>query len=179
MTHISMAGTTFALNRRRLFKAGVSLAVLGACSPSMAVAGPPASGAEKAFADDPVRKITDAEWREKLSPLSYRVLRHESTERPGTSPLLKEHRKGQFVCLGCDLPLFESAWKYDSRTGWPSFYDKITAGIAEKRDSDGQRIEYHCARCLGHQGHVFNDGPRPTGLRYCNNGAAIKFVPSA
>jgi peptide-methionine (R)-S-oxide reductase len=106
--------------------------------------------------------------------------RHEGTERPFTSPLLNEHRKGAFACLGCDLPLFESAWKYDSGTGWPSFWTALPGALGKKADFQliSERTEYHCARCLGHQGHVFDDGPRPTGLRYCNNGVALKFVPA-
>jgi len=134
-----------------------------------------------ARAADPVtdwRKLSDAEWRKRLPAASYEVLRHEATERPGTSPLLNEHRKGVFACLGCGLPLFRSEWKYESGTGWPSFYTAIKGALGTKKDfAIGlPRTEYHCARCLGHQGHVFDDGPRPTGLRYCNNGVALKFV---
>jgi len=111
---------------------------------------------------------------------SYEVLRHDGTEAPWTSPLLKEHRNGTFVCLGCALPLFKSAWKYDSGTGWPSFYTAILGSLLKKNDyAIGiPRTEYHCARCLGHQGHVFDDGPRPTGLRYCNDGVALNFIPA-
>jgi peptide-methionine (R)-S-oxide reductase len=108
------------------------------------------------------------------------VLRHEDTERPGSSLLNKEKRRGTFVCAGCELPLFKSDWKYESGTGWPSFYTVMKDNIGTKRDVIMlmPRTEYHCARCLGHQGHVFEDGPRPTGLRYCNNGVALKFVPA-
>jgi peptide-methionine (R)-S-oxide reductase len=107
------------------------------------------------------------------------VLRREGTERPWTSPLNDEKRDGVFVCKGCELPLFTSDTKYDSRTGWPSFFDVIEGNISTKVDKKLflPRTEYHCARCGGHQGHVFTDGPRPTGLRYCNNGVAISFVP--
>ena len=107
------------------------------------------------------------------------MLRHEDTERPGTSDLLDEHRKGTFVCGGCALPLFRSQWKFDSGTGWPSFYTAIARALGTKTDFGLgiPRKEYHCARCLGHHGHVFNDGPRPTGLRYCSNGVALNFVP--
>ena len=123
------------------------------------------------------RKLTDADWKSRLPAESYAVLRHEATETPFTSPLLKEHRTGVFACLGCALPLFRSTWKYDSGTGWPSFYDAIPGALAKKADyAIGiPRTEYHCSRCLGHQGHVFDDGPAPTHLRYCNNGVALMF----
>ncbi len=136
--------------------------------------------AADAFAASPFRKLTDADWKRRLPLASYDVLRHEGTERPFTSPLNNEHRSGTFVCLACELPLFKSAWKFDSGTGWPSFYTAIDGALLKKSDfAIGiPRTEYHCARCLGHQGHVFDDGPRPTGLRYCNNGVALKFVPA-
>ncbi|MEP7183293.1 MAG: peptide-methionine (R)-S-oxide reductase MsrB, partial [Betaproteobacteria bacterium] len=113
-----------------------------------------------------------------LTREQFHVLREEGTEYPGTSPLNGEKRKGTFVCAGCDLPLFESNTKFESGTGWPSFYDHIPGRIGTKTDHMlfAPRIEYHCARCGGHQGHVFDDGPKPTGLRYCNNGVALKFV---
>jgi peptide-methionine (R)-S-oxide reductase len=123
---------------------------------------------------------TEDEWRVLLTPAQFNVLREEGTERPFTSPLNDEKRRGAFVCAGCALPLFESRTKYDSRTGWPSFYDCIKGRVDTKVDHRAiyPRTEYHCARCGGHQGHVFDDGPKPTGLRYCNNGVALKFVPA-
>ena len=137
-----------------------------------------AGGADAAFVNSPFRHLSPEEWRKRLSPASFGVLRQEDTEYPGSSPLLNEHRRGTFICMGCELPLFKSEWKYDSGTGWPSFFRVIEAGVQRKSDFKigVPRIEYHCARCLGHQGHVFDDGPRPTGLRYCNNGVALKFV---
>ena len=123
-------------------------------------------------------KLSKEEWKKRLPALSYRVLRHEDTERSGTSPLNEEHRRGTFVCAGCALPLFKSNWKFESGTGWPSFYTAMKQNIGTKKDLVLliPRTEYHCARCLGHQGHIFDDGPPPTGLRYCNNGAALKFI---
>ena len=124
-------------------------------------------------------KLTPAEWKKRLSPEAYHVLREEGTERAGTSLLLEEHRAGVFVCAGCSLPLFTSAMKFDSGTGWPSFFTSIAGVLGMTRDLQlgVPRTEYHCIRCGGHHGHVFEDGPKPTGLRYCNNGVALRFIP--
>ena len=124
--------------------------------------------------------LTEADWKERLSPAAFKVLRKEGTERPGSSPLNGEKREGTFVCAGCALPLFTSEMKYESGTGWPSFFNVIEGAVGTKEDRKlfSVRTEYHCARCGGHQGHVFPDGPRPTGLRYCNNGVALDFVPA-
>ena len=124
--------------------------------------------------------LSEAEWRAKLSDMQYRVLREAETERAGSSPLDDERRKGKFLCAGCDLPLFASETKFDSGTGWPSFYQPLNGAIGTKDDSSlfATRTEVHCRRCGGHLGHVFDDGPKPTGLRYCMNGAALKFAPA-
>jgi peptide-methionine (R)-S-oxide reductase len=140
--------------------------------------GQPAQAASPA--GDPAWRLSDAQWRARLSPAAYEVLRREGTERPFSSPLNGEKRAGTFVCAGCRLPLFSSRGKYDSGTGWPSFFEALPGGVLTKTDFKllVPRTEYHCRRCGGHQGHVFNDGPRPTGKRWCNNGVALLFVPS-
>jgi peptide-methionine (R)-S-oxide reductase len=124
---------------------------------------------------------TDDEWRKLLSPEQYQVLRKHGTERPGTSPLNHEKRKGTFACAGCDLPLFSSETKFESGTGWPSFWQPLPNAIGTTTDRSlfMIRTEVHCRRCHGHLGHVFDDGPKPTGLRYCMNGVSLKFVPAS
>ena len=125
-------------------------------------------------------QLSDAEWKERLSREAYAVLRKEATERPGSSALNDEKRDGIYACAGCGYELFSSDTKYESGTGWPSFWDHLPNALGEKRDFKLiiPRTEYHCARCGGHQGHVFSDGPHPTGLRYCNNGVALTFRPA-
>jgi len=162
-------------SRRTLLVAGVASVVplcLGAERASAATADP--------FVGSRWRKLTDAEWKKRLSPAAFDVLRRDGTEAPGSSPLNDEYGRGAFVCGGCGLPLFKSEWKFHSGTGWPSFYTAIQTNIRTKRDTQllEVRTEYHCARCLGHQGHIFNDGPKPTGLRYCNDGVSLRFIPS-
>jgi len=122
---------------------------------------------------------TKAEWKALLSAESFYVLFEEGTERAGTSPLDKEKRAGTFICVACSQPLFDSATKFDSGTGWPSFFDFLPKAFGTRRDFKLvlPRTEYHCSHCGGHHGHVFRDGPKPTGLRYCNNGVALRFVP--
>jgi peptide-methionine (R)-S-oxide reductase len=153
-------------------RAFLSIAALGAIGTALGCRAAPAATPEHF----PV-SMSDAQWRAKLSPAAYRVLRHEATERPYSSPLNDEHRAGAFLCAGCATPLFSSKTKFDSGTGWPSFWAPLPKAVGTKTDRSLMmaRTEVHCARCGGHLGHVFDDGPRPTGKRYCMNGAAMVF----
>jgi peptide-methionine (R)-S-oxide reductase len=161
------------LHSRRALFAGA-----GVCAVVLAAPGIGILAGTDPWAGSPWRRLSDSDWRAKLPEASYGVLRHEGTERAFTSPLNDEHRHGTFACRGCGLPLFKAEWKFDSGTGWPSFYRVIPGSVTTKADFaiGVPRTEYHCARCLGHQGHVFDDGPAPTGLRYCNNGVALTFT---
>ncbi len=166
-----------------------------AAAPLAALAAPPASmkgieelqkkwqgllpaGASTPSPAEPL-KLSKDEWKKRLAPESYRVLREEATERAGSSPLNEEKRAGVFACAGCGLPLFTSEMKYESGTGWPSFFTTIPGVFETKKDFYliYPRTEYHCIRCGGHHGHLFDDGPQPTGQRWCNNGVALRFVP--
>jgi peptide-methionine (R)-S-oxide reductase len=157
-----------AMNRRQLLLGAAGL-IAGSTMPALA---------RKTPAVTPLKK-TDEQWKALLPKDRYRILFEEGTEPAGSSPLNQEKRAGTFICAACHLPLFDAATKYESGTGWPSFYDHLPNALGTKRDFKliWPRTEYHCARCGGHQGHVFDDGPKPTGLRYCNNGLALQFVP--
>ena len=154
---------------RRPFLAALSAFGL---APKLAAAQGPAPKIEKLV-------LADAEWQKRLSPAAYQVLRHEGTERPGSSPLNAEKREGRYHCAGCDLPVFSSDTKFESGTGWPSFWAPKEEGVGTTTDRSFfmTRTEVHCARCGGHLGHVFPDGPPPTGQRFCMNGAAMRFEP--
>jgi peptide-methionine (R)-S-oxide reductase len=161
-------------SRRSFALAGVSSAALAAMA-RLASSGQAETAAAKVF--EVAR--TDEEWRKLLTPAQYRVLRQHGTERAGASPLDKEYGPGTYACAGCDLPLFSSTTKFNSRTGWPSFYAPLENAIGTSVDRTLwiTRTEVHCRRCGGHLGHVFDDGPKPTGLRYCMNGVALEFLP--
>ncbi len=177
---------------RRFFLSSAGLTILGACSgaksetteaeiiATVSEENTVAKPDPKGIPDYDKWQLSDKEWKERLSPEAFAVLRKEATERPWTSPLNDEKRDGVYACAGCGLDLFTSDKKFDSGTGWPSFFDYIEGSLGTKRDFKLiiPRTEYHCARCGGHQGHVFEDGPAPTGLRYCNNGVALTFKPT-
>jgi len=172
------------MDQQTVIKRRLLLLGLGAAAPAFWLSG---CGGEPvsadAQADLPFSRLslTEAQWREILTEEEFRVLRDEGTERAFTSPLDAEYGDGVYICAGCNLTLFSSEHKYDSGTGWPSFWQPITADhIGTKTDYKLilPRTEYHCARCGGHQGHVFEDGPQPTGQRWCNNGVALRFIPS-
>ena len=161
------------ITRRQILKASVSGVALLAAGPLVKI---------EAWAAAAKKVVhTDPEWRALLTSDQYEVLRQEGTERPFSSELLEEHRPGIFACAGCDLPLFSSKTKFDSGTGWPSFWAPIEGAIITKVDTSFgmTRTAVMCAQCEGHLGHVFEDGPKPTGLRYCMNGVALKFEPNA
>lgn len=168
------------MSKRTFLMSG--LAALGASAAALAGVRRTHAAAAGSQAQPTPFEITrsEEEWRKLLSPEQFYVLRQHGTERAGTSPLDKEHRAGTFACAGCDLPLFLSTTKYDSGTGWPSFWAPIEGaiGTSEDRSFFAVRTEVHCRRCGGHLGHVFDDGPPPTGLRYCMNGVALVFVPA-
>ncbi len=162
--------------RRRILEVSGAAAILGAF-------GLYVFGSGRGSAADPeVFEVThtDEEWKKLLAPNQYQVLRHEATERAFSSPLNAEHRKGIFRCAGCDLDLFSADTKFESGTGWPSFWQPLPNAVGTKRDMTFGMVResVHCRRCGGHLGHVFDDGPKPTGLRYCMNGLALKFVPA-
>ena len=164
------------MNRRTALQGLVALAVLPMMPACSRAAAPPAAAGTAAVVQ--LRKPAQA-WRGTVSPAAYRVLFEDGTEQAFSSPLDKEKRAGTFICAACHLPLFDSANKFDSGTGWPSFTQPIPGHMATRRDFKLilPRTEYHCARCTGHQGHVFDDGPPPRGQRWCNNGVALAFVP--
>jgi len=172
------------MDRRKFVCSGLALATIPLLRPALALASPGTNvtmnDSDQQLAQQAFQKLNkpEKEWRPLLSEAQYKVLFDEDTERPNSSPLNAEKREGTFLCAACYLPLFASETKFESGTGWPSFYASIPDRVETKRDFKLilPRTEYHCARCGGHQGHIFNDGPRPSGKRYCNNGVALRFV---
>jgi peptide-methionine (R)-S-oxide reductase len=166
------------MNRRTLIEA-LGLSAVAVTVGALALNFRPAQG--KAQSKSYEFELTDAQWRQRLSPEAYRVLRQASTERPFSSALNEEHGMGIFACAGCDLPLYDASAKFNSGTGWPSFFQALPKAVLELEDRGlfSVRTEIRCRRCGGHLGHVFDDGPKPTGKRYCMNGVALKFLPKA
>jgi peptide-methionine (R)-S-oxide reductase len=170
-----------ALDRRSLLLGGTALAGIALVPFFARLTGDAQGAGYGPVPGDFEIKRTDEEWLALLGPAAYQIMREQGTEPPWSSPLLDEHRKGIFHCAGCDLPLFDSDTKYDSRTGWPSFWQPLDNAVGTLVDNHlfVPRTEVHCRRCGGHLGHVFEDGPPPTGLRYCMDGLSLRFVPAA
>ena len=168
------------MNRRDIVFGSVSVAALGALAWTLKQGSTQTQAAETSAAQVYEVSFTDAEWKQRLGPEAYNVLRQQGTEYPGSSPLLNEHRKGTFLCAGCNNELYSSTTMFHSGTGWPSFYQPLPGAVGTTTDFKlgYPRTEVHCADCGGHLGHVFKDGPKPTGLRYCMDGDGMKFRPA-